>query len=58
MRDKWTKTLSDGRIVHYSLEFEAGQGGVITAQVDEVTRTRAIRELITREGVETSFTNL
>jgi|KBSMisStaDraftv2_1062788.scaffolds.fasta_scaffold162005_4 hypothetical protein len=58
MRDEWTKKLSDGRIVTYTLEFEPGQSGVITAQVGEVTRTRAIRELMTREGVEASFTNL
>jgi hypothetical protein len=58
MRDEWTKQLYDGRIVHYTLEFDPAQGGVITAHVGEVTRTRTIRELTTREKVEAYFTNL
>ena len=57
MRDEWTKQLSDGRIVIFTLEFDPDQGGVITAQVGEVIRTRTIRELMTREKVETYFAN-
>jgi hypothetical protein len=58
MRDEWTKNLPDGRIVVFTSEFVLGNGGVIQARVGEIIRTRTVSGPMTREEVESRFTNL
>jgi hypothetical protein len=58
MPDQWTKKLPDGRTVVYTSNIEAGIGGVITARVDEIKHTKAVKAPMTREEVEAHFKNL
>lgn len=58
MHDEWTKKLPDGRIAVYTSEFVPRNGGVITAHVGEIVRTRAVQAPMTREEVEARFKNL
>jgi hypothetical protein len=58
MPDQWTKKLPDGRTVVYTSNIEAGTGGVITARVEEIKRTKAVQAPMTREEVEAHFKNL
>ena len=55
MHDKWSKKLPDGRTVVYTSEFLAENGGVITAELDEIVVTRAVPRQMTREEVEARF---
>jgi hypothetical protein len=58
LRDEWTKKLPDGRVVVYTSEFDPENGGVITAQVGKIVRTRAVQAPTTREDVEAKFKSL
>jgi hypothetical protein len=58
VRDEWTKKLPDERTVIYTSEFVPGDGGVITAYVGEIVRTRTVQVPMTREEVEAQFKNL
>jgi hypothetical protein len=58
MHDQWTKKLTDGRTVVYTLNIEAGTGGVITARVEEVKHTKTVLTPMTREEVEAHFKNI
>jgi hypothetical protein len=58
MSDQWTKKLSDGRTVVYTMNIEAGTGGMITARVEEIKHTKTVQTPMTREEVEARFKNL
>ena len=58
MHDKWSKKLPDGRTVVYTSEFLAGNGGTITAELDEIVLTRTVPGQITREEAEARFATL
>ena len=58
MSDQWTKKLSDGRTVVYTMNIEAGTGGMITARVEEIKHTKTVQAPMTREEVEARFKNL
>jgi hypothetical protein len=58
MHDKWSKKLPDGRTVVYTLEFLSENGGVISAQLDEIVVTRTVPRQMTREEVEARFATL
>ena len=58
MRDQWSKNLSDGRKVDYTLDITPGVGGVITAKVGDITDTASVpasRGSMTRKEVEERF---
>jgi hypothetical protein len=58
VQDKWSKKLPDERTVVYTSEFLAENGGVITAELDEIVLTRTVQEQLTREEVEARFATL
>ena len=58
MQDKWSKKLPDGRTVVCTSEFRAGNGGVITAELDQIVFTRTVPGQMTREEVEARFATL
>ena len=58
MSDQWTKKLPDGRTVVYTMNIEAGTGGMITARVEEIRHTKTVQAPMTREEVEARFKNL
>jgi hypothetical protein len=58
MHDKWSKKLTDDRTVVYTSEVLAGNGGVITAELDEIIITRTVPRQMTREEVEAHFATL
>jgi len=58
MHDKWSKKLPDDRTVVYTSEFLAGNGGTITAELDEIVLTRTVPGQMTREEVEARFATL
>ncbi len=58
MIDEWTKKLPDGRTVVYTMNIEAGTGGMITARVEEIKHTKTVQAPMTREEVEARFENL
>jgi hypothetical protein len=58
MIDEWTKKLPDGRTVVYTMNIEAGTGGMITARVEEIKHTKTVQAPMTREEVEVRFKNL
>jgi hypothetical protein len=58
MQDKWSKNLPGGRTVVYTSEFLVGNGGIITAQLDEIVVTRTVQEELTRDEVEARFATL
>jgi hypothetical protein len=58
MIDEWTKKLPDGRTVVYTMNIEAGTGGMITARVEEIKHTKTVQAPMTREEVEARFKNL
>jgi hypothetical protein len=58
MHDRWSKKLPDDRTVVYTSEFLAGNGGVITAELDEIILTRTVQGEMAREEVEARFATL
>jgi hypothetical protein len=58
VRDEWTKKLPDDRTVIYTSEIDPRDGGMITAWVDAIIRTRTVEGPMTREEVEAEFKNL
>jgi hypothetical protein len=58
MHDKWSKKLPDERTVVYTSEFTGEDGGVITAELDEIVFTRLVQKQMTREEIEARFATL
>ena len=58
MDDKWSKKLPDDRTVVYTSKFTGGDGGVITAELDEIVFTRLVQRQMTREEIEARFATL
>jgi glutamate dehydrogenase/leucine dehydrogenase len=58
MQDEWSKKLPDGRTVVYTSDIVAGTGGVITAKIEYVIQTTAVKVPLTREDVEAEFRNI
>jgi hypothetical protein len=58
MQDEWSKKLPDGRTVFYTRDIVPGTGGVITAKIEYVIQTTAVKVPMTREDVEAEFRNI
>ena len=58
MHDEWAKKPPDERTVINTTEFLPEKGGVTTAHVSELVRTRSVHVPMTQEEVEAHLKNL